>query len=233
MDITQRLTLDDLPEFIFGAEGDEDASNGASTDSSTDDQGGAGGASDDASGDADDHDDDDDNEHDDRNDPKVKGLRDALKAERRRANTAERAAKAAAKEKDERELAEKSAIEQAETRAQRATERLQKLSDGYRKSAIDRAIEKAASDFIDPNDAVTTIDRSLIEVEQDDEDPSIVKVDAKSVTRAVKALAAEKSHWLKKPGTDDGKPSGSGFGGSKRTDTEQSREAALRDKYRI
>lgn len=231
MDITQKVpNLLELPELVFGAEGDEGTPTGAATDSSSEGQEGAGGASDDASSDAEDH---DDEQHDDADDPKVKGLKSALAAERRRANAAEKAAKTAAKEKAERELAEKSEIERLQIKEQAANEKLQKLSDGYRNSAIDRAIEKAAADFVDPTDAIAGVDRKLIEVEQDDEDPSIVKVDQKSVTRLVKELSARKPHFLKKPGTDDGEPTGSGFGGTKKTRNSETEEQALRKKYRI
>lgn len=232
MDITHKvIDIFALPEFIFGAEGEGEAtSTGTPADASKSSQESAGGASQDAEGDTEEHEDDD---HDDKDDPKVKGLKSALAAERKRANAAERAARAAAKEKEERDLAEKTEIEQLQIKDKKNTERLEKLTAGYRRSALDAAIEKAAKDFTDPADAVAGVDRTQIEVEQDDEDPSIVKVDEKSVIRAVKALAAEKKHWLKPTGTDDGQATGSGFGGSKKTPNEATREQALREKYRL
>lgn len=225
------LDLESLAEIIYGAEGDENGSTGDSTDSSSTDQGSAGGASDDASGDAD----DDDDEHDDRDDPKVKGLRSALAKERRERARLEKEAKARARADEEADLKTKSDIEQAQAREKKANDKLTKLVDGYRNSAVDRAIEKAASaaNFVDTNDALAGVDRSLISVEQDDEDPSVVTIDAKSVERAVKRLASDKPHWLKQAGggTTDGKPTGSGFGGGKSGGDDKSREATLREKY--
>lgn len=224
MKTKQTVILDLLPEFILGAEGDEGAQSTDSGNDSGESQENAGSVSNDSSEEP------EKDEHDDRDDPKVKGLRSALAAERARANKLEKEARARAKADEEKALKEKSEIEQAQIREQKAMERLQRLADGYRKSAVDRAIEQAASDFIDPNDAITGVDRSQIEVEQDEEDPSIVKVDKKSVERVVKALAAEKSHWLKKQGTDDGEKTGSTFGGS-RQKSDKTKDEVYRQKY--
>lgn len=214
-----------FPEFILGAEGDDDADSSATGDSSQEDQDGARGASDDSSGDTESHD-----EHDDADDPNVKGLKSALAKERRERARLEKEAKARAKADEEAELKKKSDIEQAQERERKANERLEKLTAGYRTSAIDRAIERAAKDFIDPDDAISGVDRSEILVEQDPDDPAKVTVDQKSVERAVKALGAKKSHFLK-AGTTDGEPTGSQRSGSRRQDNEKTAEQVYRDRY--
>lgn len=232
MDIKQLtlLNLEALEEFILGAEGEGGDQNGSSSNDSSEGGDSAGGASQNASGDTDD-DNGDDDEHEDRNDPKVKGLRSALAKERARANKAEKELNARTKADEEAALKEKTELEQAQIREQKANDRLTKLTEGYRKSAIDRAIEKAAKDFIDPDDAISGVDRSSIEVEQDEDDPSDIKVDQRSVERAVKALAASKPHFLRK-GTDDGEATGSGFGGSRSgKNSEKSKEQVYRDRY--
>ena len=202
------LKLEELPEFIFGAEGDEgDASTeGASseTDPNASTSTDAGSA---------DHEDDEDEEIDD--DDPAKGLKSALAKERRAAKAEKRRADALQREKEDRDLATKTEVEQAKIREQRATEKLTKLAEGFKRSAIDNAIRAAAKNFIDPEDAVAGVDRKSITSEQDKDDPSDVSVDTKSVERAVKELAAKKAHYLK-TGTDDGEPTGGQFGGSKR-----------------
>lgn len=208
-----------LPAVIFGAEGEGEGD--SSSDSGDNGDNGEDAGSD--SGNADEG----TNGEDDK-DPAA-GLKSALQKERARANRLEKEAKARAKADEARALAEKSEIEQAQIKLQQAEDRAARLSTGYVNTAIERAIEKAASEFIDPDDAIQGVDRKAITFEQDDEDPSIVKVDAKSVKAAVDALAKKKSHLLK-AGTNDGEPTGGQFGGSgskKKSTTEDE----LRAKY--
>jgi len=222
----QQSILDFLPELIFGAEGDENSkgpssdSNGESSNSSTDSEETAGSSSDDQQ--------DDNSSHDDADDPKVKGLKTALAEERKAAKEAAKRANALQKEKDARELAEKTAIEQAEIREQKANERVQRLADGLLKTRLEAAITAAAADFIDPADAIDGVDRSALTYEQDDDDPSQITIDVKSVQKAVKDLATRKPHYLKH-GTDDGEPSGSSFGGSRRK--KQTDDETYKDTY--
>lgn len=185
---------------------------------------------------------DDDHEDDDGDTGDVEGvdklpdthpLKIALKKEREanRANSKElrrlqREAAAAQKAKDEQDLAEKSELEQATIKLQKAEERANALAAGYLKSSLDRAIEQAAREahFIDPNDAITSIARDSISFEQDENDPSRVTIDPKTVKAAVKALADKKPHWVSS-GTDDNGATGSKFSGTppknKKTDAER------------
>ena len=50
--------------------------------------------------------------------------------------------------------------------------------------------------------------------EQDDDDPSVITIDQKSIAAQVKALSTKKPHFIK-TGTEDGEPTGSSFGGTK------------------
>lgn len=202
------LTLDALPEFIFGAEGEADGTEGASG-ASTTSTGDTSKAGDETAGSSSEA----DSEEDSKDDAKD-GLKSALASERRARTAAEKQAKALQKEKEERELAEKTEIEQERTKAEKATTSLQKLKDGFLKNVLDSAIEKAAKDFTDTDDVLAGVDRSTIEYEQDEDDPSVVTIDLKSVDKAVKALATKKPHWLK-TGTSDGEATGNKFGNGK------------------
>ena len=193
-----------LPEFIFGAEGDNDG------DASNEPGEGEGGANESTGGAP------KESTHDDADDPKVKGLKSALDAERKRAEKAEKDLKARNKLDEEKALAEKSEIEQMQAKLEKANNNATKLAAGYLNSALTSALEKAARDagFLDPSDAVLLIKRDALTFEQDQEDPSQVTIDEKSVTAAVKELATRKPHFIGS-GTGDGDPTGSGFGGKR------------------
>lgn len=203
-----QFSLDELPEVIFGAEGEDengqDDSSSDSGDSSTDDKGAAGSSSEGSQ---------QQNEHDDADDPKVKGLKSALEEERRANRARDKELKALRKEKADRELGEQSAVEQANTKAEKAAEKAAKLSAGLLKRDLNSSIERVAKDmgFIDPSDAIEGVDRSKLVYEQDEDDPSVITIDGKTVEKAVKDLATKKPHFLK-TGTEDGEPSGSQFG---------------------
>lgn len=197
---------------IIGAEGDDD-----SGDQSGDDDGDEGDENDDDASDA-------SEEHDDADDPKVKGLKTALATERasnksnaKELKRLERELKKAKAAQDEKELEEKSEVEQAKTKATKAEEKATKLAAGLLKRDIDSAIEKAARDagFIDIDDALSGVDRSKITFEQDEDDPSDIDIDLATVKAEVKGLASRKKHLIRS-GTEDGEPTGSTFGGSKR-----------------
>lgn len=216
-------TYDQLPEWlklaglIIGAEGDEgqDGSQDSGNDSGDDDEPNESGDS------GSDDDTPEDERHDDADDPKVKGLKSSLAAERaanktnaREVRRLQRELKAATKDQEERELREKSEVEQATAKQQKAEEKVTRLAAGLKRSAIQQAIESAAREakFIDTDDAVQGVDWDKIDVEQDDDDPSDIVVDTKTVVAEVKALANRKKHLIQK-GTDDGEKTGSSFAG--------------------
>lgn len=214
-----------LPAVIFGAEDD------GSDDSGSDDGGNADGENEDsdAGSDADEEGDAND-DHDDANDDRTKGLKSALRKERARAAAAEKKLKAKEKAEADAELAKRSDIEQAQIREQKALERAEKLANGFLQTNLNAAIREAAKNagFIDPSDAIEGVDRTGITYEQDEDDPSQVDIDQKTIVAAVKKLAAKKPHFIRS-GTDDGEPTGSQFGGSRQK--KQTTEDELKKKY--
>jgi len=194
-----------LPEWIFGAEGDDDAENDATEETSEEET------------------DSRDANHDDANDPKVRGLKTALERERQDKRAMQQELKELRKlkqEKDARELAEKSELERAQIEAETERKRSGLLAAGFLNERLNNEIRVIAQkhNFVDVEDAISGVDRTSIAYEQDQADPSIVTVDAKSIEKAVKDLAARKPHFIK-PGTDDGEPSGSQFGARKKKDS--------------
>lgn len=208
MKTTKQIILDALAESIFGREGEEDGANAPANESTDDANDGvedAGSSSKESSSDG----------HDDENDPAVKGLKSALAAERKANKEAAKKLKAFEDAEEERANANKSEVEKANAAAEKATTKAAKLASGLLKRDLDAAIKAAAKDFIDPNDALELVDRSSLVFEQDDEDPTDITIDEKTVIAAVKSLAAKKPHFLK-TGTDDGEASGSQFGTQKK-----------------
>lgn len=202
--------IDLLPQFIFGAEDDDQGQQQEQEGS--------------------------ENEPEEQEEQQEQGSSDssallkALQAERKRAKDAERRAKAAEKAEEERKLAEKSELERAQTELQQRQDANQKLAAALLQRDLKDAIVKAASalNFIDTDDALAGVDRTALSYEQDEDDPTDITIDYKSVERAVKALATKKPHFLK-GGTSDGDPTGSGFGGAKQT--QQDAEKNYREKY--
>jgi len=198
----------ELPEWILGAEGEDDA-NDADGDDSGNDEG-----SQDAA-------------HDDADDPKVIGLKTALAQERLTAKQMKAELKELRKLKEEkaaRELADKSDLEQALIREEQEKNKTAKLAAGFLNERISNAVRVAAqaANFIDPEDAISGVDRASLVYEQDTSDPSVITLDVKSVQKAVKDLATRKPHFVR-AGTDDGEPTGGKFGGAKtkrQTDTD-------------
>lgn len=222
------VKLDELlPYMIIGAEdGDGEAEGGESGSGESGDgdgdgdSGEGGGESGSGSGDS---------EGGDK--PDVTGLKSALEKERAANKQKDKELKALRKAKEAKENAEKSDVERAETERATAVAKAEKLAEGFLRTNINGAIRRAAekAGFIDPDDAVGSINRDDITFEQDDDDPSDVDIDQKSVDKAVKALATKKPHFVK-TGTSDGEPSGSQFGGSKQKGKKSS-DDELRERY--
>lgn len=212
---------------IIGREGDDDSGDSDEGDDSQDDAGDG----------TDDDDTPEDELHDDADDPKVKGLKSALATERKSNKTnakevrrLQRELKKAQDAQEERELADKSEVEQAQAREKKAQEKAERLAKGLLSRELNAAIEKAAreANFIDVDDALGGVDLSKIKYEQDEDDPSDIEVDFKSVQAEVKGLAARKKHLIKS-GTEDGEATGSSFaGGSKK---KKSGDEDIKDLY--
>lgn len=213
-----------LPAVIFGAEGEDEGGAG-------DDGAGSEGAGSDSDDEGDDDEGDgEDGGHDDADDPKTKGLRTALAAERKKAAALDKKLKQKEKAEAAASLAEKSELEQEQIKAKQAEERAEKLSNGFLQRSLNDSIRDAARtlNFIDVSDAIAGVDRSALEFEQDADDPSDVNVDEDTVLAAVKALAKKKPHFVR-TGTDDGEPTGSSMGGSRKKKTTS--EDELKAKY--
>lgn len=222
------VKLDELlPYLIIGAEGDGDGEGEGGENGSGDSGDGSGdGDPGDGDGDAGDGSDGDEGEK-----PDVTGLKSALEKERAANKQKDKELKALRKAKEAKENAEKSDVERAETERAAAVAKAEKLAAGFLKTNLNSAIRRAAekAGFIDPDDAVGSISREDIIFEQDEDDPSDVDIDQKSVEKAVKALATKKPHFVKS-GTGDGEPSGSQFGGSKQKGKKSS-DDQLRERY--
>lgn len=158
------------------------------------------------------------------------GLKSALQKERRAAKQAAKDLKAANKRLEELDQKDKSEIEKAKTAQAKADEKVTKLATRLRTQAVDVAIKDAARalKFKDEDDAVSLVSRKDISVEQDEDDPSDIEIDLKSVKAAVKALADRKKHLIDAEG--EGEKSGSKFGG-KGGDKQKQTEESLKELY--
>lgn len=182
--------------------------------------------------------DDDDSDDDDEGDDKKQqgktddndGLKSALQKERLERKRLAREAKAMKARLDEIDSKDKSETDKAKEDASKAQSRAEKLAQRLRDSAVDNVILKLSSGlkFRDADDALKLIDRSALDVEQDDEDPSEVEVDESSVKAALEALAKAKPHLIVAEGQED--KSGSKFGGGRKS-TQATEDEAMRSKY--
>lgn len=211
---------------ILGAEGDGDGADGSEDGDDNDDDEGEGSDND---GEGDDEGADDKKKTPTQAD--IDALQAALEKERRLNKRLTRRQNISQQNKSAEEQKEQVDIETAQNRAREADAKAEKLAAGLLQRDINAAIEKAARDmkFLDPDDAIAGVDRSLIESDQDDEDPTDILVNEETVRAAVKALAAKKPHFIR-TGTDDGEPTGSPFGGRK-GGSKKSTDDTLRDLY--
>lgn len=228
---TKNNLLDLLPELISGAEEEGTPPAGENPEGDQGDPGDQEGTPNDTdSGDKPDGTDEDD------------GRLKALRAERKLKREAEaEAARLRAevealkrKEMDDIQLAQ-AERDDAKNENETIKSRLEKLTTGFRQNAIVNAIKAEAEkqNFIDVSDALSYFEGvdtiNQFQVEQDEDDPSVVTLDPKAVASAVKKLATSKPHYINK-GTDNGEPTGSPFGGSRRKSPTDD-EATLRQRY--
>lgn len=197
---------------------------------------------DDGSNNDDDSDDDDDDNGDDDDSSgssdDTERLKSALRKERKARREAEKTARSLKKFKDEKDTSDQDELSKAKRLAEEAGGKATKLANRLRDASVDNAITKAAMklNFVDLDDAIRLIDREEIDVDQDDDDPADIQVDATSVEDALKALAKKKPHLLKRAddGDDEGEPpapSGSKFSGGKKKSKEDLDEQRLRELY--
>lgn len=192
------------------------------------------------SGEDDSGDDDDDSGDEGGSTPDDKAeLKAALEKERKFRRDAERRAKASDRKLADQERARNAqnqsdaeALTQVRKDLEESQARNKGLAEGFRTLALDRAIETAARNakFLDPEDALLLVDRGMIEVEQDEDEPQKVVVDRDTVKKAVKKLADSKKHLLG-TGTEDGGPTGSQFGNNGKGGKAPTAEEELRKRY--
>lgn len=214
-----------LPDVISGAEDDEqgdDDGDKPNPPKKTNDKSSEG-----SSGDDGDEGEDDDNLSS-RED--LSGLKSALEKERKERKRLEKELKAKQKAEAEAADADKTEGQRATSRAEKAEAAAKKLAAGLLKRDLHDAIRKEAEKlkFIDPSDAIEGVDFDTIDFTQDEDDPSDIEIDVKTVEKAVKALATKKPHFISK-GTDDGKKTGSTFGGKQ--DSKKDPDAELKELY--
>lgn len=216
--------LEDLSQLVirgFEGEGDTGGSGGTGEGGTEGDSGDTGEGDDTGGGD---DDGDVDTGSDDVPDD-LEALKKALRTERELRKKAEKGQKLSEREKrrlqkaqDDIKAAEEGEVAAAKKSADESAAKVSNLASKLRQTSLEKAITDAARKmkFRDPDDVITQLQRSNfngIEIDQDDDDPSDIEIDAKSVEKAVKAVATAKPHWLIAAG--DNNNSGSSFNGGK------------------
>lgn len=162
------------------------------------------------------------------------GLKSALQKERDSRKALEKQLSAIQKAEQKRADAELSEVERLKKENEAERAKATKLAQGFRRTAINSAILKAAADakFIDPSDALRDEVIAAIGVEQDEDDPSNVTIDKATVVAAVKELAKTKKHFIQGDTQTRQVPrSGSRFGGSDGQNKQTAQEQELLAKY--
>lgn len=200
---------------------------------------------DDADDDADDADDDDDADDEDEEDaekgskkPKVDpkddeiaNLRKALRAERKNHRRTTKEKTALEREKSTKDGKDDKESETAIRERDELRGKNQKLADRLRDTAVDGAIVRLATKmkFRDLDDAIALVNRDDFDIDQDEDDPSDIDIDEKSIEAALKQLAEKKPHLLVADGEDE--VSGSKFGGKKQKDKDGLTDDILKERY--
>jgi hypothetical protein len=204
--LTKGGLIRQLPEVISGAEENGETETEGSESENTEEENSE-----------ETEDESEENEEDEEKPEDVTGLKTALDKERKDRKAAEKLATKLQKEKDARDQAKMTDIQRAQAKEKLATEKVAKLASGLlirdQNAEIKAAAEKLK--FIDPADAIDGVNRSKIIFTQDEDDPSDITIDVKSVEKLVKELSLKKPHFITS-GTDDGQETGGQFGGSNR-----------------
>lgn len=159
-------------------------------------------------------------------------IKAALRKERKLRRDFEKKSKRYEKESKDASDQEASELAKATKRGDQAEARVDKLAQRLSTQAVDMVIASTANKlkFLDIDDATKLVDRDMIDVDQDDDDPSEISVDKESVEEALKKLAKEKPHLITAHGTIE--TTGGKFGGSRNSrqqdDTKAQQEADLK-----
>lgn len=163
----------------------------------------------------------------------VSRLKNALNAERRLNKQNTKLLKQSQKAEQERKDADLSEGQKSTKRAETAESKVNKLAEALKTNKLEQTIIAAArtAKFRDAKDALIQVDRSEIEVDQDEDNPENVTVDEDAVKKAVIALAKKKKYLVQDDEeTEDNAPSGSQFNGKKKSKDVLDKEA-LEKKY--
>lgn len=170
----------------------------------------------------------------------VEKLKRALRAERKLKRAAEKENRALRKAQEDRDSQDQQTTDEAREEAQLEKTKSARLAARLRISEENNAITKHANllKFIDVDDAISLISRDDLDVDQDEDDPSIITIEETSVVDALKDLARRKPHLLRGENEEEQEeeddprklPTGSKFGGSKKKKRDAD-EAELRDLY--
>jgi hypothetical protein len=153
-----------------------------------------------------------------------------LQAERADRKKLEKEVKKLRKVQEDAENADASEADKARKEAEAAKGSVTALSTKLRTTVVDNEITRFAAQmkFRDLADALMYVNRSSIEVEQDDDDPADIEVNEATVEAAVKALAKKKPYLLQADGDVD--ETGGNVGRRGKKDDALSEEA-LKEKY--
>lgn len=162
----------------------------------------------------------------------VSGLKSALEKERADRKKLEKDLAAFQRKQKAAEDAEKTEVERLKGENELVNSKTAKLAAGFKQNALETAILKAAgaAKFRDPSDALRAEVIAAIGVDQDEDDPSKVTIDAATVTQAIKDLAKAKPHYIAGPEKTTVK-SGSNFGGGTTTPKGDEALAELKRKF--
>ncbi len=167
----------------------------------------------------------------DEDDRDISGLKSALKKERDERRSLTKEIKELREFKEQADSKDKTEGEKATAAATKAQQKADRLAVKLRDTALENVVTKLATKhkFVDIDDALRLIDRSEIQIDQDEDDPSDLTIDEKSVDKALKALAEKKPHLI---GDGEGlPPSGSKFAGGRKNADPNADTEALKQKY--
>lgn len=185
-----------------------------------------------------DDDDDDDSEDDDEDEEgkekkenkesgegNVDGLKSALRKERKARRALEKQVKNLSKSQEDADTKDASDLEKAQKELAATTGKTARLAARLLETSLNNEIIAQATKmkFLDVDDAVKLVDRELIDVEQDEDDPGDVTVDKSTVKEALEELTKTKPHLLIAEGSSE--RSGSKFGGDRSNRDKKDKDA--------
>lgn len=129
-------------------------------------------------------------------------LRSALRKERAARREAEKKAPKSKKPKGRQSPAQE---DEDDADTEQLKQQAARLAQRLRTQEIEKVVSRAARKmgFVDEEDAVRLIDEGELDIEQDDEDPTRVRIDADSIKDALEKLKEEKPHLIRQPDDEE------------------------------